>query len=246
MKFRYLGILALLGSFAGPLLAHDEPAAEEKGPWSGEISLGYLSSRGNTDSSSGTASLRVGYDINAWHHALRGKAFGSSENDQTTAENYQAGWKSSYDFTKHNYGFGALDWNKNRFSGYPQQSFATVGYGRRVLDSEKFVMNLEIGAGYAKQKKQVTVDTTENDDGAVGTLGGDFLWNFSESAAFEQTLYAFVASANTYWQSVSKVRANLIGSVALGVSYTLQGNSDVAPGVDKVDSFTAITLDYAF
>jgi putative salt-induced outer membrane protein len=92
----------------------------------------------------------------------------------------------------------------------------------------------------------VTVDTTENDDGAVGTLGGDFLWNFSESAAFEQTLYAFVASANTYWQSVSKVRADLIGSVALGVSYTLQGNSDVAPGVDKVDSFTAITLDYAF
>ena len=246
MKFLYLGVLALLSGFAGPLAAHDEPAAEEKGPWSGDISLGYLSSRGNTDSSSGTAALRVGYDINAWHHALTGKAFGSSEEDQTTAENYQAGWKSSYDFTKHNYGFGALDWNKNRFSGYPQQSFATAGYGRRVLDSAKFVMNLEIGAGYAKQKKQVTADTTEDEEGGVGTLGGDFLWNFSESAAFEQTLYGFAASANTFWQSVSKIRANLIGSVALGLSYTLQGNTDVAPGVEKIDSFTAITLDYAF
>jgi putative salt-induced outer membrane protein len=246
MKFSTLGLLVLLGSLTGPALAHDEPPEEDTGPWSGSIALGYLSARGNTDSSSGTAEIKVGYDINAWHHALSGRAFGSSENDATTAENYQVGWKSSYDFTEFNYGFGALDWKKNRFSGYPQQSFATAGYGRRLLDNEEFVLSLEVGAGYAKQKKQLTVDTTENDDGAVGTLGGDFLWNFSESASFQQTLYTFVASANTYWESVSAVKANLIGSVALGVSYRLQGNSDVAPGVDKIDSFTAITLDYSF
>jgi len=246
MKLRHLGIFALICGQVGTAIAHDEAPAEETGPWSGEISLGYLASKGNTDSSSGTASLRVGYDINAWHHALTGRAFGSSENNATTAENYQAGWKSSYDFTEFNYGFGALDWNKNRFSGYPQQSFATVGYGRRVLNSEKFVLNLEVGAGYSKQEKLVAPDLKENEDGGVVTLGGDFLWNFSESGAFEQSLYAFAASANTFWQSVSKIRASLIGNVSLGVSYTVQANSDVAPGVETTDRFTAITLDYAF
>jgi len=34
--------------------------------------------------------------------------------------------------------------------------------------------------------------------------------------------------------------------LALGLSYTIQSNSDVAPGVEKTDTFTAITLDYVY
>jgi len=226
-----------------------EPEAEEvKGPWSAEVSLGYLASKGNTDSSSSTFAFRAGYDKDRWHHMLGGKAFGSSEDNDTTAENYKLGWKSSFDFSEFNYGFGSLDWNSNRFSGYPKQSFAVVGYGRRVINSETLILNLEAGVGYAKQKKvtDVDLDLTENENGGVGRLSGDFTWNFSDNGAFDQVLRVSAASANTYWESISKVRANLVGQLALGLSYTIQSNSDVAPGVDKTDTFTAITLDYVY
>lgn len=228
-----------------------EPEAETEepeGPWSARISLGYLASSGNSDSSSSTAEFEVGYDVSRWHHWLGGSGFGSSEENETTAENYKFGWKSSYDFTEFNYTFGSLDWNKNRFSGYPEQTFALVGYGRRVLNSEAFVLNLEVGVGYSQQEKVVDDVTgeTEDEDGGVGRLGGDFTWNFSDAGVFEQSLYASVASANTYWESVSKVRADLIGRLALGLSYTIKANSDVAPGIDKTDTFTAITLDYVY
>jgi putative salt-induced outer membrane protein len=246
MKLRDIGVMALFCALAGTAIAHDEAPPEESGPWSGNLALGYLASQGNTDSSSGTFEFRVGYDQNAWHHALAGRAFGSSEEGDTTAENYKLGWKSSYDFTEFNYGFGALDWNKNRFSGFPRQSFATAGYGRRVLHSEKLVLNLEVGAGYSKQQKAVAPGVEEDENGAAGTLGGDFTWNFSASGSFEQTLYMYAASANTFWESVSRVRADLVGSLALGLSYTIQANSDVAPGIEKTDRFTAITLDYSF
>jgi len=228
--------------------AEPEAEAEENGPWSAEVSLGYLASSGNTDSSSSTLMFKIGYDKDRWHHLLGGKGFGSSQDNETTAENYKLGWKSSFDFSEFNYGFGSLDWNSNRFSGYPKQTFAIVGYGRRVLDSETLILNLEGGVGYAKQKKvtDVDLDLTEDENGGVGRLSGDFTWNFSDNGAFDQILRVSAASANTYWESVSKVRANLIGQLALGLSYTIQSNSDVAPGVEKTDTFTAITLDYVY
>jgi putative salt-induced outer membrane protein len=247
MKLRHLSVALLAGSMVGPVSAQDAAEAES-GPWSGEVGLGYLSSQGNTDSTSATFEFKVGYAVNAWHHDLGGRAFGSSEEGVTTAENYKLAWKSAYDFTAKDYTFGTLDWNKNRFSGYPQQTFAIVGYGRRILDSEKFILNLEAGVGYADQKKVIdpVLDITENEDGGVGRLGGDFIWNFSDTAHFEQLLNVSAASANTFWESVSRVRASLIGSLSLGISYTVQANSDVAPGIEKSDRFTAITLDYTF
>jgi putative salt-induced outer membrane protein len=236
--------VAELEAAAAPEAAVEEP----KGPWSALVSLGYLASNGNTDSSSGTFQFKAGYDKNRWHHLLGGKAFGSSEDNETKAENYKLGWKSSFDFTEFNYGYGSLDWNKNRFSGYPQQTFAIVGYGRRVLSSETMALNLEAGVGYAKQEKVIDADLglTEDENGGVGRLSGDFTWQFSENGTFDQILRVSAASANTYWESVSKVRADLIGQLALGLSYTIQSNSDVAPGVEKTDTFTAITLDYAY
>jgi putative salt-induced outer membrane protein len=229
--------------------AEPEAVAEApKGPWSAEVSLGYLAAKGNTDSSSSTFAFKVGYDKNRWHHLLGGKGFGSSEDNDTTAENYKLGWKSSFDFNEFNYGYGSLDWNKNRFSGYSEQTFAIVGYGRRVLSSETMVLNLEAGAGYAKQEKVIDSDLglTEDENGGVGRLSGDFTWQFSENGAFDQILRVSAASANTYWESVSKVRADLVGQLALGLSNTVKSNSDVAPGVEKTDTFTAITLDYAY
>ena len=249
MKLFKKSILPAVLLFAGmPAIAQDASGAVADDPWDGEIALGYLASSGNTDSSSATFEFRARYTINAWQHQLAGRAFGSSDDNGTTAENYRLGWKSSYDFTETDFMYGRLDWNKNRFSGYPQQAFAIVGYGRRVLNSEKFVLNLEIGGGYADQKKYIdqAARTTKNEDGFVLRPSGDFTWNFSETARFEQLLSISAADANTFWESISRVRAQLVGQVALGLSYTIQANSDVAPGVKKKDSFTAITLDYSF
>jgi len=233
---------------SGLAVAQDAVDDAPSSPWSGELSLGYLASSGNTDSSSGTFQFKVGYAVNLWEHSLQGKSFNSSEDGVTTAENYKLSWKSIFSFSEHNYGFGVLDWNKNRFSGFPRQSFATAGYGRRILNSDRFILNAEVGAGYSKQQKRISdiPDITEDEDGVVGTVGGDFKWNFSETAYFEQTLNANVAQSNTYWESVSKVSANLVNSLSLGASYTIQANTDVEPGVEKSDRFTAITLDYSF
>lgn len=236
---KFVFALAALVGVAGTAHAAD---AEDTGPWSGNVAAGFVKSTGNTEDTTGNFDLDVAYTIKPWEHTLKGRAYGSSDEQGTTAESYALGWKSTYDFNEFNYTFGALDWNKDRFAGFTRQTFATVGYGRRILNNETFVLNAEVGVGYAKQKPAVG----ETEDGASGTLGGDFTWNFSDTASFEQTLYVFFTSDNNFWESVSKVRTTLTGALGLAVSYTVKQNSDVPPGTDKTDTLTAISLDYAF
>jgi len=245
MRKTVFSLLVLACSYGAAAFAED--AVEPESPWSGSVSFGYLSSTGNTEDTSALLTFDVAYTVKPWEHKLMGRGYGASKDSATTAEAYKAGWKSTYDFSEFNYSFGALDWNKDRFAGYTRQTFATVGYGRRILNNETYVLNAEIGVGYAKQRAAATdVLPAITEDGASGTLGGDFTWNFSDTASFEQTLYIFTTSDNNFWESVSQVKAALVGDWSLAVSYKIKQNSDVPAGTEKKDTLTSIALDYSF
>ena len=74
----------------------------------------------------------------------------------------------------------------------------------------------------------------------------DYNWIFSETAGFDQNIVVESGSDNTYIESISAVRARLVGDLALVLSYTVKHNTDVPVGSEKTDTFTAISLEYAF
>jgi len=215
---------------------------EATSPWAGKATLGYLATSGNTDNTSLNAGFEVSYTKNKWLHGFRASAINSAESDVTTAEAYEAGWKSERNFSESNYMFGQLDWRKDRFSGYDTQFSQTVGYGRRLIDKEKHKLNAEIGAG-ARQSD--LVDGTEESE-TIGRGALNYTWQISDTAGFSQTLAVETGSSNTYTEAVSKLSASLVGSLALVASYTVKNNSDVPVGIEKTDTFTALSLEYAF
>lgn len=217
-------------------------APEEVSPWAGKASLGYLSTSGNTNTTSYNTAFDVSYTRNKWKHMFAGMANGSEEGDAATAEAYQALWKSDYNFSESNYAFGQLNWRKDRFSGVPQQFSQSVGYGRRIIDNPKHLLTGEIGVGH--RSSDLSDNTTES--GAIGTLAADYRWAFSETSNFEQGLAIESGSDNTFLQSVSAVRARLIGDFAIVFSYTIRHNTDVPAGSEKTDRFTAISVELAF
>lgn len=240
---RHIRTFALLLLLSSPgIAAAEDTEDEDTGPWSGNIVLGYLESSGNTNSSSATVDLTTTYTTGAWSHELTGRAFLSSDDEITTAESYNAGWMSKRSFTEVDYLFGAIDWHKDRFSGFQKQLFATVGYGRTVLDSKKFKLNLEIGGGVSQQE---LVDGTSEDSGTA-RASGNFEWAISDNASFEQELASFYTPDNTFVESISRVTAGLIGDIGLTFSYTVQRNSDVPPGNTRTDRFTSLGLRYEF
>ena len=219
------------------------PAAEEEeGPWSGKASLGYLSTSGNTDTTTYNTAFEVTYTKNKWSHTASGSANGNEESDLHIAEAYQLGWKTDYNFTEHDYVFGLVNWRKDRFAGVTEQLTESIGYGRRLIDTPVHSLNAEIGAGY----RDADLSDGSSESGSILRGGLDYNWTFTEKSGFEQYVSVESGSDNTYIESISALRASLLGDFAIVLSYTVRHNTDVPVGSEKTDKLTAISIELAF
>jgi len=237
MKLRTLVMVAaLLAPFS--LMAQDELES----PWAGKATLGYLATSGNTDNSTLNTGFEVGYKSGEWAHLLNAAAINASESEITTAEAYDLGWKSERNLSDKDFLFGRVSWRKDRFGGYDTQLSETVGYGRRLVDTDRHKLNAEIGAGARQSKFQ---DGTKEDE-TIFRGGMYYKWLFSETAEFRQDLTVEGGDKNTYTESVTAISAKLLGELALVASYTIKNNSDVPLLTEKTDTYTALSLEYAF
>ena len=223
-----------------PVAANEEEAPES--PWSGKATLGYLATSGNTENTTLNTGAEVSYTSGKWVHTATAAAIEASENEVTTAEAYDLGWKSERNITEKDFLFGRADWRKDRFSGYDTQFSQTVGYGRRLLKTERHALNAELGVG-ARQSELVD-GTDESETVFRGAL--DYTWKLNSTADFRQNFLVESGSENTYLESVSAISAKLLGDLALVASFTVKSNSDVPAGTEKTDRYTALSLEYTF
>ena len=207
-----------------------------------DVKFGYLATTGNTETSSLNTSFESKYVAGDWHHEATASAINASEIKITTAEAYETGWKSGWDFSDRDYLFGRLNWRKDRFGGFDTQFSQTVGYGRRLIDTDEHKLNAEVGAGARQSEAQ---DGTKENE-TIGTAGLYYDWLFSETAEFSQDLKVEAGAENTYFESVTALKARLVGDLALVASYTVKHNTDVPALTEKTDTYTALSLEYAF
>lgn len=209
----------------------------------GAVALGYLSTSGNTETTNGNTSFKVDWDIDGpWKHTWNALAITARTNDVTTAKAHAAGYKGARDINERSYLFASGDWRQDRFSGFDKQVTETVGYGNKLIETDRQTLALEGGAG-AKQSD--LTDGTKFDE-AIVRGGLDYLLRISENAEFNQRLLLEQGDENRYTESTSALKARIVGNIALVLSYVIKNNSDVPVGIQNTDRFTAISLEYAF
>ena len=186
------------------------------------VTLGYLATSGNTENSTLNTAFEVGFKTGKWAHLYKAAAINAMENKVTTAEAYDTSWKSERNLTDKDFLFGRLHWRKDRFGGFDTQFSQTVGYGRRLIDTDKHKLNGELGVGARQSEDQ----SGFKDDETVYRGGLDYKWKLSETAEFRQDLTAESGEANTYVESVTALSAKLLGDLALVASYTIKHNTD--------------------
>lgn len=217
-------------------------AAEEQDHWSGKAAFGYLATSGNTENSNLNASFKIAYSAGLWRHELEALAIQATESAATTAEAYELGWKSERNLSEKDFLFGRVSWRSDRFSGYDTQLSESVGYGRRLIDRTAHKLNAEIGAG----ARQSELRDGSQEDEFIVRGGLSYIWQISETAQFNQDLVAESGQENTYLESVTALKAKLIGDLALVASFTVKNNSSVPAGTEKTDTYTAVSLEYSF
>ncbi len=236
-------IAAALCLASASAFAQNAAPPAPKDPLVGTVALGYLATSGNTDSTNANASFKATWDRGRdWIHNWSALAISARSNGVLTAEAYAAGYKAQRAFGMNAYLFASGDWREDQFSGYDRQATEAVGYGRKLVNTERQMLSVEGGLG---AKQSTLINGTDVNEGVV--RGGlDYLIHLGENSQFTQKLLIEVGDQNRYTESTSAVKAKIRGNLALVASYIIKNNSDVPAGIEKTDRFTAISLEYGF
>ncbi len=237
----WLRLVVILAGLVAPVCVFAQEQ-EQKSPWAGKAKLGYLATSGNTENSTLNTGFEVSYTAGKWTHLAEAFAINASENKVTTAEAYDLGWKSERNLSEHDFLFGRLQWRTDGFGAYATQFSQSIGYGRRLIETDKHKLNAEIGVGLRQSELQLGAAQDE----AIVRGGVYYKWQFSETAEFRQDLSVESGSLNTYLESVTALSAKLVSDLALVASYTIKHNTTVPPLTEKTDTYTALALEYTF
>lgn len=210
--------------------------------WSGEAELGLVVTTGNTETQSINAKTKVINERVKWRHTLIAEALNTADDIRTTSEKYFLSGKSDYKFSEFEYFFGIVTYEDDRFSGYDYQVSEVLGYGRRIIHEPGLTLDIEGGPG-ARQSETTDGDS---DNELIVRLGGSLEWKISENANFSENLSTEIGEDRTITKSITALKAQIVGSLAMKVSLTIKHTSEVPAGNKKTDSETALTLVYSF
>lgn len=240
---RSLAAAAMLLAPLAAWSAEDGTAAGDEPAWSGSVGLGLFSASGNTESTSTNFDLQAELAYDRWRHELAAGAFVVSEDGENTTDRYSTRLQSNYSISERSYLFLSGRYEVDRFGAFDRRLSVVAGVGRRFLDRETLRLDLEAGAGRRVSEPD---GTNERNGETVASLRGDFAWEFSGTSSLTQELEVVTGGDNTATRSVTGVKSGLTGDLALKVTYTVEHNSDVPPGTENTDTFTAVTLEYGF
>ncbi|MFA7553975.1 MAG: DUF481 domain-containing protein [Spongiibacteraceae bacterium] len=239
-----LAIPSLLAAGSSQLLAA-ENTTEPKKIWTGSLELGYTNTSGNTEETNTVARAGLDREKDQWRYAIDFDAINSESDGERSAEKYFLSNRLAYAYTENNYAFGYAAYDKDRFSGYDYQATLAAGYGRRILNNDTMHWDLEVGPGYRISKAEDEA-TGEDSEELIIRLFTEYAWHFSDNADFTQSLNVESGSDSTITKSITALKLQVIGSVAVKLSYTIKYSDNVPTDKRHADTETAVTLAYSF
>lgn len=216
--------------------------AAEANTWKASAELGYVSTSGNTETDTLNAKLQGSTESENWRNEGNITALKSSTSDITTAEKYTLTLQSNYKLESPNFLFGNFNYEDEKFSGYDYRATVTVGYGRRIIEDDAMILDLEIGPGVRRSK----LDLGETDNETIVRGAAKYNWKISKTSEFSEVFTVEAGEDVTVLKSVTGLSSQINGSLSMKFTYTIKDTSEVPVGIDETDTETAVTLVYKF
>jgi putative salt-induced outer membrane protein len=232
-------------------------AEEKESRWSGESSLGYVWTNGNTKSETLFAKQKLVYDANPWVNTFVAEATNTSNSEKNAAgknekrrvaERYFVSDQVDFFVAKHTYLFLRASGEKDQFNGFDFRASWVLGAGHNFIDTETVKLKGEAGAGQAVdmiEENLPAIEKQRRSDG-MGYLAEEFTWKFSPNAELGQALRSEYTRFNTFSRFDAYVKANLVGNLSMKVAYTLRFNNKVPKGNYRRDEEASVSLNYSF
>lgn len=225
-----------------------EPAPEPKASkiWSGDIEFGYADTSGNTEETTVSSAISIQREKDAWRYNLDADSLNTSSDSERTGEKYFISNRLAYQYNEYDYSFLYGSYDDDRFSGFDYQATVAVGYGRRLLNDEMMKWDIEIGPGYRVNKVADETLNAEDTEEVIIRAFSKYLWKFSETASFSQSINVEAGDDNTISTAETAIKMAVIGQLSVKLSYNIKYTEEVPEGNRHADKQTIVSLSYAF
>jgi putative salt-induced outer membrane protein len=234
-------------------LADDAPAPPPP-PIAVKAQVGYVSSHGNTDSQTANAKLDVVWNVEQWKHELQLAGLYGKSNSIVSAEMFDAQWQSNYNITDRLFGFGALHYDDDKFSGFQYQETLSAGIGYSFIKLKDATLDAQVGVGYRRLRpeeidKDASGEVTaripgEVETGAVATATVKGMYAFNDSTKLTDVIDLETGSHNTLLQNDLGLQVNMSKSLTINVGYEIRHNSSPPAPLVKTDTLVTFNLGY--
>jgi putative salt-induced outer membrane protein len=238
---------------AGIAFADDAPPPQG---WSGKGELGFVDAKGNTNADTFDAKLSLSDQIGPWKHTVTVDDLSAKSAGITSANRKDAAWQSNYDLTKADFVFGGLSYIDDQFSGFAYQANATVGYGRKFIDSAATKLTAQLGVGYGQLQpyepllnaEGVQIGQYKGETERTAVLQGEAKYEqvLTSTTKLTNDLKFTYASVNTYIEDDLAASVKISTKLSLSVAYAVRHNTSPPPDSKATDTLTTVNLVYAF
>ena len=235
--------LLLLGLIA----AGNTFAADEVKPLTLDGEFGFISTTGNTETTSVKGKLAAHQELTQWSNDYALEALYKEDEidgvQKTTAQKYFLSGQVNYKLENPDLRiFGFASYEDDKFSSYNYQATLAAGWSQKLWEDETSQFNYSIGPGYSFSETNEGIAQ----NGFIVRAAADYQWKISDTANFKQLLSTEVGADNTKSKSETSVSAEISEGLSLKVSLTLDHNSDVTGDTENLDTQTSVTLVYSF
>jgi len=237
----------------GVACADDAPPPQG---WSGKGELGFVDAKGNTNADTFDAKLALSDQIGPWKHTLTVDDLSAKTSGVTSANRKDAAFQSNYDLTTASFVFGGLSYINDAFSGFAYQANATLGYGRKLIDSSATKLTAQLGVGYGQLRPYepindaagVEIGQQKGERENAGVLQGEVKYEQALTSTTKLTddLKFTYADVNTYLEDDLALAVKVSTKLSLSVAYAVRHNTSPPPDSKATDTLTTVNLAYAF
>ena len=213
--------------------------------WFGKVDFSFLSTSGNTDTTSIGGGLEVNYNPKPWLFTLKGAYLKAATDGVTTAEAETFSLRASRQLTERIDVFVGAGYLRNRFSGINNLYNFDGGAGYKIVDTKSQFLRVEGGFGYTTEQDILLGIIVPYRNYANARAALNYKWTFSKTAAFTNDftyLLDLDDTKNWFMTNKAAITANLTSILALQASWTLFFRNQPVPGFDNTDTATAVGI----
>lgn len=217
-------------------------AEEDEIQWRSEAQVGFLDSRGKTESRTVNGRLRVQAETLNWRNDTRTNFLYTQTDEVTTQESVTASHQIDYQWTRQLYSLTFGGYSYDRFNTFRHEYDLVGGIGYRVYRQEEREWDLEAGVGAKYTERNLAPEDT--DWSPLGRLASKFRQELREDLEFQQEI-AYNRSQEveslTILNSLA-VKAN--ENLAVSLSYEWRRTEDLDASDAEYDHITTLNLIY--